>query len=184
MQKALWILSLLFSLKAVGQDSTLKQIDLSEFNVIEFNQDDDPLNEYYKGNRFSLTESALERIPAVSLVSRGNFAPEPIYRGFSGGQVNLTLDGMHIFGACTDKMDPITSYVETNNLKEIEAGNSASSSSTGAGLGACIDMKTAKPDLLKKGVYGHVATGFQSVSKGFNTSLGLGFNEKYFSGVL
>lgn len=183
MQKALWILALLYSVNAVSQDSTLKQIDLNEFNVIEFNQEDDPLNEYYKGNRFSLTESALERIPAVSLVSRGNFAPEPIYRGFSGGQVNLTIDGMHIFGACTDKMDPITSYVETNNLKEIEAGNNASSSSTGAGLGACIDMKTAKPNLLKKGVYGHVAAGYQSVSKGFNTSIGLGFNEKYFSGI-
>ena len=69
---------------------------------------------------------------------------------------------MHLFGAYTDKMDPITSYVETNNLKEIEAGNSASSSANGAGLGACIDMKTAKPDRLKKGVYGHVAAGYQN----------------------
>jgi iron complex outermembrane receptor protein len=178
-----WILVLLYSLNAIGQDSTLQQIDLNEFNVVELNSKSDPLNEYFKGNRFSLTENAMTRIPTISLVSRGNFAPEPIFRGFSGGQVNLTIDGMHVFGACTDKMDPISSYVETNNLQEIKAGNEANSNSNGGGLGGCIDMKTVKPNRKKNGVYGHVAAGYQSVSNGFNTSVGVGFNDKFLSGI-
>lgn len=184
MNRLLWILVLLCSLSTVAQDSTLQQITLNEFNVVEFNQNLDPLNEYFTGNRFSLTESALERIPSVSLVSRGNFGPEPVVRGFSAGQINLTIDGMHIFGACTDKMDPVTSYVETNNLKEIEVGNKVNSQSNGGGLGACIDMKTNNPDLQKKGFYGQVSTGLQSVSKGFNTALSLGFNDDLFSGLV
>lgn len=183
MHRIIWVLALLYSLNTVGQDSTLQQVVLSEFNVVEFNQESDPLNEYFRGNRFSLTESAMARIPAVSLVSRGNFAPEPTYRGFSAGQVNLTIDGMHVFGACTDKMDPISSYVETNNLQEIKAGNEANSNANGGGLGACIDMKTIKPDMQQKGVYGHVAAGYQSVSNGFNTSVGIGFNDKIMSGI-
>lgn len=182
-KKILWVLALLYSMNTVGQDSTLQQVELAEFNVVELAQETDPLNEYFRANRFSLTENVMERIPAISLVSRGNFAPEPIYRGFSTGQVNLTIDGMHIFGACTDKMDPVSSYVETNNLGEIEAGNDINSTANGGGLGGCIDMKTVNPDLRKKGIYGHVASGFQSVSKGFNTSLGIGFNEKFFSGI-
>jgi iron complex outermembrane receptor protein len=184
MKRLFWILALLYSSITVAQDSTLQQVDLKEFNVVEFNQSHDPLSDYFTGNRFSLTESSLERIPAVSLVSRGNFGPEPIVRGFSGGQVNLTIDGMHIFGACTDKMDPVSSYVETNNLKEIEVGNEVNSQSNGGGLGACIDMKTSIPNFQKKGVYGQVSTGVQSVSKGFNTALSLGFNDRFFSGLV
>lgn len=159
----------------------MKQIDLVSFNVVEFNNDSDPLDTYYHGNRFSLTESALERIPAVSLINRGNFAPEPVFRGFSTGQLNLTIDGMHMFGACTDKMDPVSSYVETNNLNAIECGSM--SNENGTGLGGSINMETAKPNLSKTGVYGHVASGYQGISNGFNSSLGLGFNNKLFSGI-
>lgn len=167
-------------MNTLGQDSTMQQVELASFNVVEFDNDSDLLDKYYNSNRFNLTESALERIPAVSLISRGNFAPEPIYRGFSAGQVNLTIDGMHMFGACTDKMDPVSSYVESNNLKAIECGSS--SSENGAGLGGSINMETAKPNLEKK-FYGHVASGYQSVSSGFNSSVGLGFNNDLFSGI-
>lgn len=182
MKKILLILSLLYSIDTISQDTIFTSIELEQLTVIELDEDD-PLNDYYKGNRFSLTESALERIPAISLVSRGNFAPEPTFRGFSSGQVNLTIDGMHIFGACTDKMDPVSSYVETNNLNSISTGNDNESSSNGAGLGGCIDMKTAKPDLIKKGVYGQAAAGYNAISKGVNASLGLGFNDKNLSGI-
>jgi iron complex outermembrane receptor protein len=184
MKRLFWILGLLYSLNTVAQDSTLQNVNLSQFDVVEFDEDQDPLNDYFRANKFVLTENAMERIPSISLISRGNFGPEPIVRGFSAGQINLTIDGMHIFGACTDKMDPVTSYVETNNLKEVEAGNQVNSQSNGGGLGACIDMKTSSPDLQQKKIYGQVSSGVQSVSKGFNSALSLGFNEKKFSGLI
>lgn len=182
MKKILLVLVLLHAFDAISQDTILTSVDLAPFDIVEL-EEKDPLNDYYQANRFSLTESALERIPAISLVSRGNFAPEPTYRGFSTGQVNVTIDGMHIFGACTDKMDPVTSYVETNNLASISVGNENESNSNGAGLGGCIDMKTAKPDLTKKEAYGHLATGYNGISHGFNSSAGIGFNKKHLSGV-
>jgi len=178
-----FVLAILYCYNTNGQDTTLKQIDLQEFTVVEFENEDDPLNEYFRGNRFSMTENAMERIPAISLISRGNYAPEPVYRGFSSGQVNLTIDGMHIFGACTDKMDPVSSYIETNNLQEIEAGNEVNCNSNGAGLGGCIDMKTVKPNLTKKGVYGSLSSGYQTISNGFNVATSIGFNNKFISGL-
>lgn len=178
-----FFLTIFCSINIYSQDTTLQQVELKEINIIDFNDDKDPLNEYFIGNRFSLIEKGMERIPAISLISRGNYAAEPIVRGFSGGQVNLSIDGMHIFGACTDKMDPVSSYVETANLKEIEAGNSTELSSNGAGLAACIDMKTANPDYSNKKFYGNVASGFQSSSKGISTSLGMGFNQRHLSGL-
>ena len=184
MKRTIWILGLLYSLSTVAQDSTMQQINLTEFDVVEFDEVHDPLSDYFRANKFSLTENAMERIPSISLVSRGNFGPEPIVRGFSAGQINLTIDGMHIFGACTDKMDPVTSYVETNNLNDVEAGNQANLQSNGGGLGACIDMNTSNPDLKRSQVYGQVSSGVQSVSKGFNSAMTVGFNEKKFSGLI
>lgn len=50
----------------------------------------------------------------ISFIKRGAYAWEPLLNSMSTERSTLTIDGMHIFGACTDKMDPITSYVESN----------------------------------------------------------------------
>ena len=57
---------------------------------------------------------------AQTLLSRANFAQEPVIRGLSGGQIGLVIDGMPVIGACVDKMDPSTSYVEADNLQRLE----------------------------------------------------------------
>ena len=56
-------------------------------------------------------------------------------------QVNLIRRGS-IFYACTDKMDPVTSYVESSNLKSIllNSGLNGNPQSTG-GIGGSLDLK-------------------------------------------
>ena len=44
------------------------------------------------------------------MVKRGSYAWEPLINGMATERTVITIDGMRIFGACTDKMDPITSY--------------------------------------------------------------------------
>src|SRR5690606_25553910 len=46
----------------------------------------------------------------ISFVKRGAYAWEPLLNNMSMERSTITIDGMHVFGACTDKMDPITSY--------------------------------------------------------------------------
>ena len=179
-QNIISILCCLWVLPTSGQDTIQLSVDLASFEVVQMEDKDDPMIEYYRGNRFALTESALERSPSINLVSRGNYAPELIFRGMSGGQLNLSIDGMHIFPACTDKMDPVTSYVESNNLHAIEEGKSAANGST---LGACVDMQSSKIDQQKGDIYGQVATGVQSISEGWNTAAKVGFNKDKISGV-
>lgn len=53
----------------------------------------------------------------------------------------LTIDGMHVFGACTDKMDPVTSYVESNNLSTIDITSGQAGSMHGATVAGSIDLK-------------------------------------------
>lgn len=56
----------------------------------------------------------------ISFIKRGAYAWEPLLNNMSTERSTVTIDGMHVFGACTDKMDPITSYVESNNLATID----------------------------------------------------------------
>ena len=57
-----------------------------------------------------LLEQNLAFLPSINLVNRSGYAPEISYRGLNAFQNQIKLDGMRVIGACTDKMDPVTSY--------------------------------------------------------------------------
>lgn len=98
----------------------------------------------------------------ISFIKRGAYAWEPLLNNLSSERSTLTIDGMHIFGACTDKMDPITSYVESNNLSSIEITSGQEGSLNGATVGGSIDLRKKRtPFGLKKTWSGTYQTGFE-----------------------
>ncbi|WP_341220281.1 TonB-dependent receptor [Polaribacter atrinae] len=77
----------------------------------------------------------------ISFIKRGAYAWEPLLNNMSTERSMVTIDGMHVFGACTDKMDPVTSYVESNNLSDIDIKSGQSGSLHGATVAGSIDLK-------------------------------------------
>lgn len=77
----------------------------------------------------------------ISFIKRGAYAWEPLLNNMSTERSTLTIDGMHIFGACTDKMDPVSSYVESNNLSGIDVKSGQEGSLHGATVAGSIDLK-------------------------------------------
>ena len=77
----------------------------------------------------------------ISFIKRGAYAWEPLLNNMSSERSTLTIDGMHVFGACTDKMDPVTSYVESNNLSAIDIKSGQQGSLHGATVAGSIDLK-------------------------------------------
>lgn len=77
----------------------------------------------------------------ISFIKRGAYAWEPLLNNMSSERSTLTIDGMHIFGACTDKMDPVTSYVEVNNLAAVDVKSGQDGSLNGATIAGSIDLK-------------------------------------------
>src|SRR5690606_32768503 len=77
----------------------------------------------------------------ISFIKRGAYAWEPLLNNMSTERSTITIDGMHIFGACTDKMDPVTSYVESNNLSAIDITSGQEGSLHGATVAGSIDLK-------------------------------------------
>ena len=112
-----------------------------------------------KGRSASIEEHLLQ-LSHVDMVRRGSYAWEPIVNNMATERVSTTIDGMKIFYACTDKMDPVTSYVESGNLQRIrlDSGLDGNPQATG-NIGGSIDLKLRK-------------TGFDAKPQKYNVTLG------------
>jgi iron complex outermembrane receptor protein len=97
-------------------------------------------------------------------------------------QVGITIDGMQIFGACTDRMDPVTSYVETNNLEQVNTSACAEDAGChSANLAGGLDLQVKRP-LFGGGFSGTLGTGYQANGSGFNSVANLNYGAEKFSG--
>ena len=116
-----------------------------------------------KGQVASIDEHIGE-LSHVNLVRRGSYAWEPVVNNMATERVSTTIDGMKIFYACTDKMDPVTSYVESGNLQSISlnSGLSGNPQSTG-NIGGSLDLKLKKAGFLELGI-GNEELGIDTLS--------------------
>ena len=130
----------------------------------------------------SSTDQVLKEIPSVELIYRGNYAPEPMIYGLSAGQINVTIDGMKMFGACTDRMDPISSYVEPNNLKSITVNEGPGPDAQGSTVGGGINFKINQPELnADKEFSGLFGAGYQTNAGTTQTLGSLQYSTKRFA---
>lgn len=124
---------------------------------------------FYRSSNFSTIDDVLARMGGISMIKRGAYALEPQLGGFSAGQLNVTVDGMKIFGACTDKMDPITSYIEPLNLKSVKIREGTRSCESGCNVGGAIDLSLEEPETEQQSSkVASLASGYESVSNGRN----------------
>lgn len=107
--------------------------------------------------------SLVTQVEGVDLTTRANFASEPIIRGLGSSAVSTTIDGMKIFGACIDHMDPVNAYVETENLRSLEISKGGFDLSHAATLGGSVNLVTHKPE-FEKAVRGEAELGYETVS--------------------
>lgn len=104
----------------------------------------------------------------ISFIKRGAYAWEPLLNNMSTERSVVTIDGMRIFGACTDKMDPVTSYLESNNLSAIDIKSGQEGSSHGATVAGSINLKRkSTPFGLEKKWNGAYQIGFEFNNKQF-----------------
>ncbi|WP_338395399.1 TonB-copper family protein [Fulvitalea axinellae] len=122
---------------------------------------------FEKKHSLSNIDDILSRSSNIGLVRRGNYAAEPRMLGFSGGQIMTTVAGMKIFGACTDKMDPVSSYVETANLRSVNATSSDSSAENACVAGGSLDFCLHEANYNESKTFsGNFGTGYFSASQG------------------
>src|ERR1035437_1370157 len=99
----------------------------------------------------SSIDEYIQKLPKVNPIKRGGYAWEATVNNMATERISVTLDGMKIFCACTDKMDPVTSYVEILNLDNIQVGSGLSGNLHGANsIGGGLDLKLQKAGFHSK----------------------------------
>ena len=170
-------LTLLAQHETVPADSNLKNILLNEVIVLRQQGVSESSQQEQRASLQMPTDKLLEHIPGVQLVRRGNYASEPTIRSLNAGQINVTIDGMHIFGACTDRMDPVSSYIEPNNLKSISVNLSPDYGNYGGSIGGGVNFKLNTPQLhAPNRIGGMVGTGYESNTQGVQTLASMAYS--------
>ena len=102
--------------------------------------------------------------PGFGVIKRGNFAMEPVLRGFKYEQLTTIYNSAATStNACPNRMDPAISQISPEEIEKIEIIKGPYSVRYGASLGGIINIVTKKPAInQKKIISGSVDGGYQS----------------------
>jgi iron complex outermembrane receptor protein len=103
-----------------------------------------------------LGEALFKQSPSVSLVRRSGIANDIRVRGQKKDNINITIDGTKVHGACPNRMDPPISHILTNNVDYIEINEGPFNVEDFGVLSADIKVHTIKPE---EGFQGEVNLG-------------------------
>ncbi len=174
------IISSLFTTIISAQEKivdTAKIVQLKE--VIIVNREN--LNNKNQVKPVASIDEYLEKSNKITMIKRGNYAWEPAINNMVSERISVTIDGMQIFGACTDKMDPITSYVDVSNLSEVHVKSGQQGAENGSTIGGGIDLKLQKSSFNKEVLNVGFDTGYETNGNAKIASAELNFsNNKYF----
>lgn len=118
------------------------------------------IHSYHQHDNAQSMDEFLGNVDGMNVIQRGAFAWEPMVRGQADQRMNLTIDGVPVFKACVDKMDPITSYVEINNLSKLEIDKNGTRVAENGNGNASVNLITQKAQW--KPLEMDLETGFQA----------------------
>ncbi len=93
-----------------------------------------------------LAEALFKQSPSVSLGRRSGVANDIILRGQKKDNINITIDGTKVYGACPNRMDPPVSHILTNNVDYIEINEGPFNVEDFGSLSGDVKIHTKKPE--------------------------------------
>ncbi|WP_461597542.1 TonB-dependent receptor plug domain-containing protein [Winogradskyella sp.] len=139
------------------------------------------LSSYRQEKTLSSIDDYLEKSNNVTMIKRGNYAWEPTINNMVSDRLVVTIDGMQIFGACTDKMDPITSYVDVSNLEKVTVGSGQEGTENGHCVGGGIDLQLPTSKFNESGLKTSADLGYETNGNFIATGLDLEYSgQKFF----
>jgi len=120
-------------------------------------------------------------INGFSLIKRGNYAVDPSFRANQYEQLNVQYDGgTKAFHACPNRMDPITTLVNPEEITKIEIIKGPFSVRYGNTFGGVINMVTQNGNATGKVFGGSISSGYESNGNSFVNMLQLSSDMKKF----
>ena len=92
-----------------------------------------------------LADALNRKVPSVSLIRRSGIANDITLRGQKRDNINITIDGAKICGACVNRMDPPTSHIVTHAIDDIEIKEGPFDVEEFGTLSGSVKVTTRKP---------------------------------------
>lgn len=184
--KTYFILSVCFLLSnaLVAQDSEISTkkdtTNLEEIIVVGRRN----LSNYRQEKTLGSIDEYLEKSNKITMIKRGNYAWEASLNNMNSNRLSITIDGMQIFGACTDKMDPITSYVDVSNLEKVSVGSGQEGTENGNCVGGGINLQLPQSTFLDSGLKTNIDLGYETNGNYKTTGIDIKYsNNKFYLNV-
>ncbi|MBN1338164.1 MAG: TonB-dependent receptor [Bacteroidales bacterium] len=93
----------------------------------------------------------LRSLSNISGIRKGGTGIDPVVRGFRFSQLNIQLNnGQKVEGGCPNRMDPVTSHIEIDDVERIDVYKGPHALKFGASLGGIVHIKTTGPEQFDK----------------------------------
>ncbi len=147
-----------------SQIDTIPRVDSNSFELEQVVIAVQRKSTFIQTKSLSSLDEYLEKTESIDMIKRGGYASEAFINGMASERSVTTIDGMRIYAACTDKMDPVTSYVETTNLERADVHHSQSGSAGGSTIAGSLNLIRKKSGFGAKKFGGTLFTGIESVN--------------------
>jgi iron complex outermembrane receptor protein len=87
----------------------------------------------------------LTRISGMSKVRKGGVASDVVLRGYQGENLNVLVDGVKVYGACPNTMDPPVFHTDQSEVERVEIGKGPFDMKNAGSLGGVVNIVTRQP---------------------------------------
>lgn len=102
-------------------------------------------------------------INGFHLIKRGNYAVDPAFRASQYEQLNVQIDGgTKAFHACPNRMDPVTTLINPEEVTKIEVIKGPFSVRFGNTFGGVVNIVSKSPSSNQKLLSGSISSGYES----------------------
>jgi len=88
---------------------------------------------------------ALTRLEGLWRIRKGGIANDVVLRGFQQDNINVLVDGMRVYGACPNNMDPPAFHVDFAEIKQVEITKGAFDIRNQGSLGGVVNIVNKEP---------------------------------------
>ncbi len=89
---------------------------------------------------------ALTRLEGVHKIRKSGIANDIVLRGFQQGNVNVAIDGSHVYGACPNHMDPPAFHVDFAEVEKVEVIKGPFDMRSQGSLGGTVNIVNKQPE--------------------------------------
>jgi iron complex outermembrane receptor protein len=121
-------------------------------------------------------------ISGFGVIRKGGFAMDPVLRSFKYEQLNVRYDGgIYLSHACPNRMDPVTTHLQAEDLEKVEIVKGPFSVRHGQSMGGIVNLVTKRPQPTEAFRFRtEIESGYETNGNGKRARIALTASQQYY----